>query len=187
MRGVPLPYFVKYGSHFKWQLTYPQSSQIFEPVLDTYEGLSLENRGKAVNTYLNSLRWGVDEFFKYLLDTLNTQDTLIIYTSDHGQNIIENNTIITHGLDENPPSTMANVPLFFYSNKMGNLKAKFDHIQLNSYSQYQLFPSILSLLGYGDSIVRDYGQPLWEGEPDANKRLFFSGTLFGNGRLYPFK
>ena len=141
-------YFVKYGSHFQWKTTYPPDQNFFEPSMSRAEGMSFDIRNKAVNTYMNSIRWGVDSFFEYLLKTVDTKDTLIIYTADHGQNILENDLLITHGLAENPPSNMANVPLLFYTDDIEDIKSKFEKIDLDSYSQFQIFPSLLELMGY---------------------------------------
>ncbi len=179
--GSNFVYFIKHGSHFKWQLSYPKSNEVFKPTLSIYEGLDFDNREKAVNTYLNSIKWGVDDFFNFLLNEIDTKDTLIIYTSDHGQNIIENNILITHGLAINPPSTMANVPLLIYANDIGYIKSKFDNIKLNSYSQYQIFPTLLDIMGYEDKIIEQYGLPFWKASDD--KLQFFSGQIFGNGNM----
>jgi len=172
-------YFVKYGSHFKWQLNYPKENETFKPALTIYEALGFDNREKAVNSYLNSVKWGVDGYFEYLLKTIDTKDTLIIHTADHGQNIIENEILVTHGTAKNPPSTMANVPLLIYANDIDYIKSKFDKIELDTYSQYQLFPSLLDIMGYNEETVGQYGSPFWKG--NKKERRFYSGSIFGKG------
>lgn len=172
-------YFVKYGSHFKWQLNYPKEKEIFKPALTIYESLGFDNREKAVNTYLNSIKWGVDSFFEHLLKSTNTKDTVIIHTADHGQNIVENDILITHGVEKNPPSSMANVPLLIYADDINYIKSKFDKIELNGYSQYQLFPSLLDLMGYDTDTTEQYGPTFWKKPID--ERTFFSGSIFGKG------
>jgi glucan phosphoethanolaminetransferase (alkaline phosphatase superfamily) len=172
-------YFVKYGSHFKWQLNYPKEKEIFKPALSIYDSLDFDSREKAVNTYLNSIKWGVDSFFETLLKSMNTENTVIIHTADHGQNIVENDILITHGVEKNPPSTMANVPLLIYADDIDYIKSKFEKVELNSYSQYQLFPSLLDLMGYDSDTTEQYGPTFWK-EP-IYERKFFSGSIFGKG------
>jgi lipid A ethanolaminephosphotransferase len=174
-------YFVKFGSHFRWQFNYPEDKTYFKPSLSKTESLTYERRQEAINTYQNSIRWGVDGFFKELVNSIDTKDTLIIYTSDHGQNILENDVIITHGLAMNPPSTMATVPLFFYADEIDKVKSRFEKIDTNQYSQFQLFPSLLDLMGYSNKIIGQYGIPFWESS--MKERYFHSGSVFGTGYI----
>jgi glucan phosphoethanolaminetransferase (alkaline phosphatase superfamily) len=177
-------YFVKFGSHWNYNFTYPKSEIRYKPVLEGLESMDFKNRTKSINTYKNSIHWGVDKFFKYTLDNLDMNNNLILYTSDHGQNLLENSTRITHGIAKNPPSTTAIVPLLLYANDIDYVTSKFNHIELNTYSQYQLFPSLLDLFGYDNTVINNYGKPFWKGSP--TKQRFFSGSLFDEGFLNVF-
>lgn len=95
-----LVYIVKNGSHVPWIMNYPQEKTFFSPVLNTNETVNISNRSQAINTYGNSLRWSVDEFFKELLSKISLEKSLIIYTSDHSVNIAENNTNMFYGMEK---------------------------------------------------------------------------------------
>lgn len=174
-------YFVKAGAHFPWQKTYPIANEVYKPALDTIEGLSFKKRKRAVNTYQNAVRWSSDDFFLDFFKRVNMKNTLVIYTSDHGQNIVENNTTITHGLALNPPSTMAAVPLLIFDNNISRIKEKMKNVNNKKFSQYQLFPTLLSTFGYSNEVVHQYGVPFWQDY--NNSQYFYSGEIFSEGVL----
>ena len=108
-------FIVKHGSHFEWEDSYPKEERFFLPTLEASDALSLEKKEEALNSYLNSIRYNVDLFFKYFLkeiDFFDREDTLIIYTADHGQSILEEGRTSTHCDSTNPPLSQGIVPLY---------------------------------------------------------------------------
>ena len=85
----------KYGLHFPYFRSYSEAYNIYKPAL--VQGEPMDNREKALNSYMNGLRWAVDDWFKGLLsESGDFQTYAIIYTSDHGQNIVDDGTLATH-------------------------------------------------------------------------------------------
>jgi len=171
-------FIVKHGSHFQWEQSYPKSEKTFVPTLKSDDALSLALKQEALNSYANSLKYNVDLFFKDFLayiDFFNRKDTLIIYTSDHGQSIVEEGRTSTHCDSKNPPLTQGIVPLLLFTSSDDSLLNNFD-FQINSYSHYQIFPTIKKFMGYGNLKAKTLLD-----EPD--EQIFVSGDLFGRVSL----
>lgn len=171
-------YIVKYGSHVPWKMNYPENSATFSPVLENMESVEFSNRDRAINTYVNSLRWSMDGFFKELLSNISLDETIIIYTSDHGINIAESGTTMHYGMELNPPKTTATVPILLFAKDITS-KYKFDK---NIYSHFMIFPSVLDLMGYDKDIYHKYNYSFFSDSVSGEQaRSFYSGNVFGNG------
>jgi len=162
---------VKYGAHFPYLLTYDQHFSPFAPVVESsYGGMNMEHREEVVNTYLNSLYFNVDLYFKKMLGKIDLSKSIVFYTSDHGQNILETKGLSrTHCNSVNVVKNEVTVPLFLFTNKAKKLFPKKDNL---FYSQIQMFPTTLSLLGYSDGTVEKYGKTLKEGFARSNARHY---------------
>ena len=133
---------------------------------------------------MNGIRWSVDDWFKNLLsESGGFKPYVIIYTSDHGQNIVDDGTLATHC------RPIANrfegiVPMIVFSNNAAILE-RYKAVQLTSYdktSHFQIFPTLLRLAGYKDSWVRNhYGVSL--SELPATLPEFFVGDIHGRGSV----
>jgi len=172
----------KYGLHFPYFRSYPEAYNIYKPALK--QGESMDNREKALNSYMNGLRWAVDDWFKGMFsESGDFQTYVIIYTSDHGQNIVDDGTLATHC---RPRANRFEgiVPMVVFSNAPGILE-KFKSVQKTSYnetSHFQIIPTLLRLAGYNDSWVRGhYGASL--SEPPGTRPEFFTGDLHGRGSI----
>ncbi len=170
-------YIVKRGAHFHWEENgYPASKKIFKPTLEVADSLVQKNREKALNSYANSIRYNVDEFFKEFFDRtglLNSKRTLIFYTSDHGQSILENGKTSTHCDSKNPEHTQGIVPFIIFKWEGDEL---FKGIEKSNftYSHYQIFPTTVRLMGYARY---DNGEDIFSEK--NTEQVFFSGDLFG--------
>lgn len=161
------PLFVyanKAGTHFPYQKTYPQNKAV--------EG--------RIEQYRQAIRWNVDEFFKVLLAELDTSvaNIMLVYTSDHGQGLGEKGIRSTHCLPSDSPEEQARVPLVVASLKQplpGWLKSA-----AGDYSQFQVFSSVLRLMGYQD--IPDH-YPTDLSAPWVGPRYFLSGDITGRGQL----
>ncbi|HOV08858.1 MAG: Phosphoethanolamine transferase EptB [Spirochaetes bacterium ADurb.Bin218] len=154
--GKKFIYLVKSGAHFHYENTYPDRERIFKPVME--KGFPTKDRQKLVNSYRNSIRWTVNEFFKILLKDLSLENTIIIYTSDHGQNLFDDSfrdTMLLHGRSKNSIPQEAIVPMMIFTHDKDLKKVFADMVAVNynKCSHYQIFPTILYLMGYDKEIV----------------------------------
>ncbi len=169
-------FMVKRGSHFPWQHNYPKTHKYFAPDLKDNEPLSIEGKDKAINSYLNSVRYNVDDFFKCFLnqiDFIHKHNTLIIYSSDHGQSILENCNKATHCQADNPPLSQGKVPLLLFSNDEESLVNNFN-FKSDIYSHFQIFPTLQKIMGY--KLPR--GKTLFEINEENFTQKFVSKNLF---------
>ncbi|CAA6817437.1 MAG: Unknown protein [uncultured Sulfurovum sp.] len=174
-------FIVKHGSHFPWEESYPKNERHFLPTLEVSNSLSLDYKLEAVNSYLNSIRYNVDLFFKYFLqeiDFFSKDDTLIIYTSDHGQSILEEGRTSTHCDSTNPPLSQGIVPLILFTNPKDSFLRNID-FKLNSYNHYQLFPTLQTLMGY-ENIS---SETIFDEVNIRPQQVFVSGDIFGRVSL----
>jgi len=172
----------KYGMHFPYYRSHPDNYSFFAPVLK--QGEPMNDREKSLNSFMNGIRWSVDDWFKGLLSESDEfKNYIIIYTSDHGQNIVDDGTLATHC------RPMANrfegiVPMMIFTNDV-KILGDFQAIQSESYnktSHFQIFPTILRLAGYNEHWVKEnYGVSLFE-QPDDPPE-FFVGDIHGRGSV----
>ncbi len=166
----------KVGAHFPVHDKYPDSHAVHRPALprgrflgvsdtgsrDGFDG-SAEQWRRYRNAYRNTLLWQVGGFFERLMapDTLN--GATVIYTADHGQDLRERggSGVHTH-CSAHPVAEEGAVPLAVLTDAAAvdgwpdAAKRNRDHA-----SHYQLFPTILAMMGYPEGSVRvDYGVSL---------------------------
>lgn len=129
-------YVLKSGVHFPWEDNYPQS--------DPIQNSSL---GERTTHYINALSWKTDNFFKILFEDLTIlENSLFIYTSDHGQIIKEEGLYLTHCNTHNPEAAEGRVPLFYIGE---NLSSVHHHLALlEPQNHAELIPVTLHLMGY---------------------------------------
>ncbi|MGD2117002.1 MAG: sulfatase-like hydrolase/transferase [Chromatiales bacterium] len=172
----------KYGIHFPYFRSYPEEYDIFSPALEP--GEPMNDREKSLNSFMNGIRWSVDDWFKGLLaETGELQSYVIIYTSDHGQNIVDDGTLATHCRPQaNRFEGM--VPMMVFSNDAAVLE-RFKAVQMASYdktSHFQIFPTLISLAGYKATWVKShYGATL--SDLPATPPEFFVGDIHGRGSV----
>lgn len=176
-------YVNKAGAHIPYANAYPPGSETFKPTV-TGMPFTVADREALRNTYANAVIWSVDAFFEALLGTIPLADTVIIYTSDHGQSLLEGGLVTTHGDWAHSPAVQANVPLLVFGvpDTLSDLVAGVTAgtATRDKASHFQIFPSLLSVMGYPPSAVVDrYGPRLWE--PASGPRRFVSGDVFGRG------
>ncbi|MEJ2693243.1 MAG: sulfatase-like hydrolase/transferase [Candidatus Thiodiazotropha sp.] len=172
----------KYGMHFPYFRSHPQEYRFFSPVLEA--GEPMNEREKSLNSYMNGIRWSVDDWFKGLLSGSGEFDRYVmIYTSDHGQNIVDDGTLATHC---RPRANRFEglVPMMVFSNDTAVLEG-FKAAQSAGHDQtshFQIFPTLLGLAGYEASWIGDqYGSSLTQ--PVSSLPEFFVGDLHGRGSI----
>lgn len=188
-------YVLKSGAHIHYEGRYPESERFFEPTLEAGELIKMDFRGadrkKTLNSYLNTLRWTVDGFWRELVSSLEAtgKDVIVIYTSDHGQSLLEASRPdgsverLSHNTPEDPPSLQAMVPLFAFAvgdGARGWLKERFDPTLRDAIDQFAIFPSLLVAAGYDEASVRArHGPNMFDREAARETRFFGSGDHLG--------
>lgn len=174
----------KEGAHTPYEGKYPESATKFTPKLELGESIfEGQSRIKLVNSYRNAVSWSVDHFFKNLLSKdLDLTNTVIIYTGDHGQNLL-NSGIATHCTSLAIPE-IGIVPLFFITKnidasqwlKLAALK------NFNKASHYNLFKTLLKIMGYDTNNLQiTYDPDLTENLPE--ERIWYTGDVISNNGI----
>ena len=175
----PEPHFIyanKNGAHFPYFHAYPEEATVFRPA-EGETGGDVTQQARE-NAYRNAVRWSVDEFFRYFVGRVSLEDTVLVYSSDHGQN----RTIgrLTHCSAVQADPFEGEVPLFVMTG-IPDLLARFSdaaRINRDRTTQFAVFPTLLSLFGYDRSrLAPGYGGGLLERASEPQR--FVSGDLFG--------
>lgn len=167
----------KIGAHFPVHDKYPDQFELYKPALprgsyknisDTgsREGFSGESDVWLLyrNSYRNTLLWSVGIFFKEILAKSNLDNAVIIYTSDHGQDLHENEKegTNTHCSSE-PRMDEGMVPLVvIQGSELETLNWRRHLIDnKDKSSHYNIFPTLLALMAYEfTEIKKIYGNSL---------------------------
>lgn len=181
-------YADKRGVHFPYHSNYPKGEAVYS--VNYREAYGGANREALINDYRNALLWSVDRFFQRLLSGLDLADTLILYTSDHGQNLLDDGARATHCRRTNPAAVEASVPLLAFTahpqlaRTLREAAAKLR----DRTSQFHIFPTMLAAMGYDKEwISREKDAVIWDAKP--GDRSFYVGGIFGKpkpGRWVPF-
>jgi len=170
---------VKWGAHWPYQQSYPKQHQYFKPALDTVlPSLVSNDRESLLNTYRNAVRYATDFYLEKLVALVDLKTTHIIYTSDHGQDLSPDSKRM-HGSDTDVTNAVVDIPLIIFQD---NAKSAFKGIAANSQSAFQIFPTMLSWMGYGGDVVSRYGKTL-NVPADLDLRRFF---LNSEGKLQSY-
>ena len=103
-----------YGSHFKYNERYPSNMAHFLP--DNESQAKYENRLQLVNAYDNTIRF-TDKFLYELSSILSSSacQSAWLYTSDHGENIYDDNRNKFLHASPNPSEYELRVPLLAWT------------------------------------------------------------------------
>ena len=182
-------YLVKWGVHFPYQKAYPVEETIYTPAFTSSSEMRVDPQ-KTKNTYMNGIRWAVDNFFEKLVERLDGQEVLIVYTADHGQSLLEegdDNPMQGHATGPNPSSLQATVPLFLLSTHekvSRDIRELYLPTRHNNVSAFELFPTMLQFAGYNtEQVFQRYGHSIFD-QKDNKPRVFVSGNLFGIAKTW---
>jgi lipid A ethanolaminephosphotransferase len=170
-------YVNKMGAHFPVHDKAPEAFVRYRPALprgaygdvsdtDQRFGLGDSRADWALyrNSYRNTLLWSVGEFFNRLFTAAPLDRAVVIYTSDHGQDLHErgNPGLNTH-CGQDPVMEEGLVPLLVLHGA-GLKTLDFEtHLKenRNRSSHFNIFPTLLQLMGYRlDALQTIYGRPL---------------------------
>ncbi|AZV26454.1 sulfatase [Pseudomonas syringae] len=167
----------KVGAHFPVHDKYPDAFMAYRPTLPRGQFTEVADTGERTgfngqpddwvlyrNAYKNTVLWNVGEFFSRVFAQANLNNALLIYTSDHGQDLHErgNPGLNTH-CGGDPVEEEGLVPLVVIQGDQlqtldwsAQLAANKDRS-----SHYNIFPTLLQLMGYDlPGIEAMYGKPL---------------------------
>lgn len=167
----------KVGAHFPVHDKYPDDFMRYRPALprgqfqdvadtarrDGFNGQS-DDWVLYRNAYRNTLLWNVGEFFKRIFQQGNLSNAVVIYTSDHGQDLHErgNPGLNTH-CGGDPVAEEGLVPLVVIEGApLHTLDWQRAWAQnKDRSSHYNIFPTLLRLMGYEPSAIEAaYGKAL---------------------------
>src|SRR3954468_21029426 len=188
-------YVNKMGVHFPYEGKYPPERALLPVLARTNLGERIKPRAEDSathasfrNAYLNALAWNVGNFFDTLLADLDLSDTVIVYTSDHGQNLHEDGSpgYATHCTAAKSPPPEGIVPLVVLTRIPAVLATMREAAQKNRdrASQFSVFPSVLALLGYlPQDIARSASsEPPLDADPAPGQQRFASIFFVRFGR-----
>ena len=172
-----LIYAFKQGLHIPFELRYPPEGRVFTPTLDGDEW-NTDKPEESANSYSNGVLWAVDGLLRYLVEGLASrgiEDTVVVYTSDHGNR--------QHFAGDSRLTEYYSVPFLIFPAKIADsLRTDLEvAVRLNKdeLSHVDLFPSLLVLMGYDKAEVnRHYGYTIFD-SMGGRTRTLFAGDIFG--------
>ncbi|MBL6988900.1 MAG: sulfatase-like hydrolase/transferase [Bacteriovoracaceae bacterium] len=174
--GKHFIYLNKRGAHFPYTTSYDYENPKFTPHMALDEQLG-KSKERLKNSYKNSVYWNVNNFFKELLGEEIYKDSIIFYTSDHGQNLMDSG-IMTHCNSQEPHPTEGYVPLMVLTDneKWLTKYQNWAQISKNKLNHFSIFPTVISELGFNQSEVKkNYGGGLEQ--PISQDRAFSAGPI----------
>ena len=157
----------KRGVHFLYESSYPIESAVWLPLPEDYES----HPELVSNAYDNGVLYNVNTFFERLLVKPEIlEKTTILYTSDHGQTLFENQASWLHC---NYTSQEATVPMIIIGRNLP-LSIASNHTRHSS-----IFPTVLDLMAVPASErIHTYSDSLFSlTEDSTTDRFFFDGRL----------
>lgn len=134
----------------------------------------------ALHEYVEGVYLKVDKFFQTLLGDRELKDTIVLYTSDHGQAAFDGNYDATHCTRKDTVRGEGMVPMFAFAseNPLRTELARSASLYKDKAAQSDLPATLLRVMGFPASTVEPvFGKGLFEIEQDR-KRRFFSGNPF---------
>jgi lipid A ethanolaminephosphotransferase len=167
-------YVNKVGAHFPVHDKFPDSFMHYTPALPRGTYASVADAAvrpsdltweRYNNSYRNTLLWSVGEFFRIVLGSADLDHAFLLYTSDHGEDFGQNQATFKLHCSTEPAPIEGLVPLVIvtglpvWSDKAHEWAAR----NFNHSSHYNIFPTLLVVLGYSDpQILNIYGPSLFE-------------------------
>ncbi|MDI1329320.1 sulfatase-like hydrolase/transferase [Pseudomonas sp.] len=167
----------KVGAHFPVHDKYPDAFMAYRPTLPRGQFVEVADTAKRDgfngqpddwvlyrNAYKNTLLWNVGEFFSRVFAQADMSNALLIYTSDHGQDLHERgNPGLNLHCGGDPVAEEGLVPLVvIQGDQLRTLDwQKALAANKDRSSHYNIFPTLLQLMGYDlAGIEAVYGKPL---------------------------
>ena len=166
-------YANKNGAHFPYDTSFPASETVFKPSAANGQG-----KHARINAYRNSISWTVDRFFQQMVAHVSLDDTLLFYTSDHGQTFRDGR--LTHCSVQGADPREALVPLLALTGDRQLDRRLRNAASRNSgkASHFEIVPTVLDVMGFDPNLIVElHGASLF-GALDGETR-FSTGDIFG--------
>ncbi len=166
-------YANKNGAHFPYDTAFPASETVFKPSATKGQG-----KHARINAYRNSISWSVDRFFQQMATHVDLDDTLVFYTSDHGQTFRDGH--LTHCTVHGPDPREALVPLFAVTGNRqldGRLREAASK-NVGKTTHFEIVPTVLDVMGFDPKLIAErHGASLFDTLDGETK--FSTGDIFG--------
>ena len=171
----------KQGAHHPFQQKYPPDfvPSFTGPAVNVPESAEWrEYQRELLDRYNKAVGWSASKFLAELFKPGLPTGTFLVYTSDHGQSLVENSTKWSQC--SWGPMTVAGeglVPLLLFATPDSPFaqKLKADATEFKGrYSQFEVFPTLLIALGFSPAwVTESYGTSLLDFPPA--QRSFLKG------------
>jgi membrane-anchored protein YejM (alkaline phosphatase superfamily) len=158
----------KRGTHFHYNDVFPASEAVWTPI--PADPTNYEDPNMVKNSYDNAILYNNEHFFRNLLpDTSILENSIMVYTGDHGETLGEGNRDAPHCGDS---LVEANVPLLLIGQALPPLDTTFAAGHIN------IFATLLDLMNVPMSArLHDYPISLLKATAaDSQPRTFLSGS-----------
>lgn len=168
----------KRGIHFPYFDDFPENDATWKPLFAKDRSPNLADKEPLANSYDNALRYNLEGFFRTLDIPNRGNNTIFVYTSDHGQNLSEAGEVVTHCGDIRNGRANLNkevlVPIFMIA---AGQPGRDTGPRLNKVSHYNIFATLLDLMHFpAEQRLHQYGMSLSEeGNFQFQKRCYFAG------------
>jgi glucan phosphoethanolaminetransferase (alkaline phosphatase superfamily) len=176
-------YVDKMGAHFPYDSYSPPDFNTFTRADGTRFQYGRKTLNDLIGSYKNVIAWSVDGFFRELLPNVDLNGVLIIYTSDHGQNLWDDGYTFWRHCDNDPPPAEVWVPLLAFAGneQFGRALSASAAGSFNEASHFEIFPTLLLAMGYDPKSVSDIYGPSLLAIPHGQPRRFVIGDVNGRG------
>ena len=165
-----------YGSHYTYSSRYPKDMAKFVP--DQSGSTDVRFKKELNNAYLNTINY-VDFFLDEVIKKVEPYRSGILYFSDHGENLYDDEKeLILHGY-ATPNSHTLNIPMIFWISET----KKLDHLNIlenaninrdKLLSTESIFPSILKLTKLDSSYYQIDNNIFYKNIKSLNKVQYFN-------------
>jgi len=180
-------YVNKVGPHFPYDSKYPAAAAHYLPTAGFAgdPGAAFANQQHMLgtmaalsgtvpfrNSYRNAVEWNLNSFFKALPGLPQDTSTVVVYTSDHGQNLWrENGITITHCTSVPRSTTRVPLIVFTANEKWSGILRSASRENFGRTSHFNIFASLLAFMGYQAPYDEPRAPPLWAADPSPEGLL----------------
>lgn len=169
----------KRGNHTPYNTNFPPDKATWQPTSKTFaHNLNNLDRETFINTYDNAISYNLNGFFQTLAPDYSRlpNNSVIIYTSDHGQTLSEDGEIYSHGGESRKEAI---VPLFMLGNLDSEIDKDFKAMHAN------IFATMLDLMNYPEEMRKyKYAVSLLKAKKaDSKERYFITPNVMPGDKI----
>lgn len=167
---------IKKGSHLPF---FSEKAEVFFTPGMTSRSLVNATREEIMNTYKNQTRFETNDFFREVKDKLDFQhNTVLVYTSDHGQSFRDPGKKSFHCDTRNPDLEEAVVPLLWIGPDAMKNQETMQQLATQSYGSHYFIPALLmASAGFNDRDIVEFTNYQKLLDPEAKPRFVFDRAV----------